>query len=74
MIVDNDDLILRKRHSRISDYNDPSYYGMEARKMGTNEDSADAGAAYLNLPTDGTGFRCITCKRGPPYTKKYAKN
>ena len=23
---------------------------------------------------DGTGFRCITCNRGPPYTKKYAKN
>lgn len=23
---------------------------------------------------DGQGFRCITCNRGPPYTKKYAKN
>lgn len=24
--------------------------------------------------SDGKGFRCITCNRGPPYTKKYAKN
>ena len=23
---------------------------------------------------DGAGFRCVTCGRGPPYTKKYAKN
>ena len=24
--------------------------------------------------SDTAGFRCITCNRGPPYTKKYAKN
>jgi len=27
----------------------------------------------MALP-DGSVFRCITCNRGPPFTKKYAKN
>ncbi len=30
-------------------------------------------AGPLGLGSDGA-FRCITCKRGPPHTKKYAKN
>lgn len=33
----------------------------------------DADPVQVSL-NDGTGFRCITCNRGPPYTKKYAKN
>ena len=42
-----------------------------------------AGASNFNLnsfskvatsqQSDG-GFRCITCNRGPPHTKKYARN
>jgi hypothetical protein len=28
----------------------------------------------LGPQSGGDTFMCITCRRGPPYTKKYAKN
>ena len=36
---------------------------------------ASSSAAATNAAGAIEGaFRCITCKRGPPHTKKYAKN
>ena len=37
---------------------------------------ARADVGFDNQSANGSeaGFRCVTCNRGPPYTKKYAKN
>lgn len=60
-IVDNEDFVYRKRSNRVAEpLNNYNDNGHMESREGQNEGSG--------------GFRCITCNRGPPYTKKYAKN
>ena len=48
------------------------------RSLGENLNSFPDGQIHQPAPrppnASGSDFVCITCKRGPPYTKKYAKN
>lgn len=78
-MLDHDEMIIRKRASRVSaqnPYNDHfNSFNVDGRnRQMISEEFGDGGVSSVNLAMDGTGFRCITCNRGPPYTKKYAKN
>lgn len=46
----------------------------EGRNPSNDEFGGDAATNSAANADGGSGFRCITCNRGPPYTKKYAKN
>lgn len=55
---------------RISHNNDLGEREHHAQNMMNNYNKQ----SYYNATSSSNDFVCITCHRGPPYTKKYAKN